>query len=90
MAVKCDVCGKMTNKYFTTYAGDVVCSKTCQTVYQLESYLLRMEERRQRDEAHNETAFDQARQMSAWLSLFKYGNVEQKKRAIVAINAWAK
>jgi len=24
MSVKCDMCGSMTNKYFTTYAGKMV------------------------------------------------------------------
>ena len=28
MSAKCDMCGSMTNKYFTTYAGDFLCSKT--------------------------------------------------------------
>jgi hypothetical protein len=39
MAAKCDVCGKMTNKYHTTSYGDVVCVGVCLMVYRLESYL---------------------------------------------------
>jgi hypothetical protein len=89
MAAKCDMCGKMTKKYFTSYAGDILCSKTCKNAYVLESYLLRMEERRQKDEATNKRAFQQAREMAAWLSIYKYGNEAAKRLAAKAINAWA-
>lgn len=88
MAVKCDMCGKMSNKYVTTHTGDVVCSKTCMNAYRLESYLLTMEENRERNEENNPTAYGQAREMAAWLSVWKFGNAEQKKRASSAINAW--
>ena len=89
MAAKCDMCGKMTKKYFTSYAGDILCSKTCKNAYVLESYLLRMEERRQKDEATNKRAFQQAREMAAWLSIYKYGNEAAKRLAAKVINAWA-
>jgi len=89
VAAKCDVCGKMANKYVTTQAGDIVCGKTCINAYRLESYLLRMEERRQKEEAHNKRSFEQAREMSAWLSMYKCGNAEYKKMAAIAINSWA-
>jgi|BioPla2DNA2_1021312.scaffolds.fasta_scaffold27065_6 hypothetical protein len=89
MSAKCDMCGSMTNKYFTTYAGDILCSKTCKNAYVLESYLLRMEERREKDEVNNKKAFQQARNMAGWLSLYKYGNAESKKLAAKAINSWA-
>lgn len=88
MAAKCDMCGKMTKKYLTPYAGDILCSKTCKNAYVLESYLLRMEERRQKDEATNKRAFQQAREMAAWLSIYKYGNEATKRLAAKAINAW--
>ena len=70
MSAKCDMCGSMTNKYFTTYAGDILCSKTCKNAYVLESY-------------------QQAREMAAWLSIYKYGNEAAKRLAAKAINAWA-
>lgn len=88
MAAKCDMCGKMTKKYFTSYAGDILCSKTCKNAYVLESYLLRMEERRQKDEATNKRAFQQAREMAAWLSVYKRGNSKARATAAKAINAW--
>ncbi len=88
MAAKCDICGKMTNKYRTTYAGDVVCYGICLQVYRLESYLLRMEERRKRDLANNQKAYQEAREMSAWLTLWKYGNPEQRRQAAKVISAW--
>jgi ATP-dependent protease Clp ATPase subunit len=88
MAAKCDICGKMAKKYFITSYGDIVCSKTCKNAYHLESYLLRLEERREKDEPNNKKAYEQARDMAAWLSLYRYGNTECKKVAAVAINAW--
>jgi hypothetical protein len=88
VSAKCDMCGSMTNKYFTTYAGDVLCSKTCKNAYVLESYLLRMEERRQKDESTNKRAFRQAREMAAWLAVYRYGNAQHKKLAAKAINSY--
>lgn len=90
MAVKCDMCGKMTNKYHTTSSGDTVCYGTCLAIYRLESYLLTMEERREHDEPNNLTAYQQARELSAWLSLWKFGNTEQKKSAEKVIRSWDK
>jgi hypothetical protein len=89
MATKCDMCGKMTKLYFTSYAGDILCSKTCRNAYLLESYLLRMEERRAKDEANNQRAYQQAREMAGWLSMYKNGNTDIKQLAAKAINAWA-
>ena len=88
MAAKCDVCGKMTTKYHTTSYGDVVCFGTCLKAYRLESYLLTMEGRREKNKPDNQRAYQEAREMSAWLSLWKFGNKEQKKMAAIAINAW--
>lgn len=88
MAAKCDMCGKMTNKYHMTPAGDVVCQGFCLSVYRLESYLLRLEVNRERDEEHNKLAYQHAREMAGWLSLFKHGNKEMRKRATKAISAF--
>lgn len=89
MAVKCDVCGKMTNTYRIIYSGDAVCVGTCIHAFHLESYLLRLEDRRLRDEPQNKRAYQQAREMSAWLSVYKYGNKDASRRAAAVINAWA-
>lgn len=89
MSAKCDICGGISKKYFTASSGDIVCSKTCMNAYRLESYLLRMEEHREKDESNNKTAYEQARNMSAWLSVYRHGNAESKKLAAVAINAWS-
>lgn len=88
LAAKCDMCGRMTNKYHTTYAGDCICYGICLQAYRLESYLLRLEERRERDEDNNKMAYQQARELSAYLSLWKYGNAEQRKIAGKVIKAF--
>lgn len=90
MAAKCDMCGKMTSKYHITAYGDVVCYGACLAAYRLESYLLTLEERREKDESLNKQSFEQAREMSAYLSLYKHGNAEAKKTAAKAILAWAR
>jgi hypothetical protein len=48
-----------------------------------------MEEQREKNEAQNKTAYEQAREMAGWLSLYKFGNKEIKKQAARAINSWA-
>lgn len=90
MAAKCDVCRKMTAKYHTTSYGDVVCNGTCHAAYRLESYLLTLEERREKDELLNKRVYEQAREMSAWLSVYKNGNAESKISAAKAILVWAR
>ena len=61
MAAKCDVCGSMVKKYKTTIHGDICCD-ACSNAYRLESYLLTMEERREKDEQNNKKAYEQARE----------------------------
>lgn len=56
-------------------------------IARLESYLLRMEKNRKRDERNNKTAYQQAREMSAWLSVWRYGNTEQQKKAAKLIDS---
>lgn len=87
MAAKCDICGKNTRKY-SMVAGTIICCKTCLNAYLLESYLLQLEERREKDEANNQKAFQQAREMAAWLAVYRYGNARCKKLAAKAINSY--
>jgi len=88
MAVKCDMCGKMTNKYHTTSYGDSVCQGACLSAYRLESYLLTMEENKEKNEEHNKLAYQQAKEMAGWLSLFKHGNPDIRKRAGKVISSF--
>lgn len=81
MAIKCSVCGKKVKRYFTTSQGNDVCSKACYGVYQLEAYLLWMEENRQKNETLNKRSYDEAREMSSLISLYKFGNREMSKCA---------
>lgn len=87
MAAKCDMCAKMAKRY-STMAGTIVCSKTCLNAYNLQNYLLRIEEQREKEEITNITTYQQARELSAWLSIWKNGNVENRKRAARIINSF--
>ncbi len=48
-------------------------------IEELENYLQRLEKNREKDELNNKRAYEQAREMSAWLSLAKYGAGEAEK-----------
>lgn len=50
-------------------------------IEKLENYLQRLEKSREKDELNNKRAYEQAREMSAWLSLAKYGVGETAKQA---------
>lgn len=50
-------------------------------IEELENYLHRLEKDREKDEPNNKRAYEQAREMSAWLSLAKYGVREVAKQA---------
>lgn len=54
----------------------------------LEKHLARMEERRSRDERFNRTAYAEAREMSGWLSIYRYGSGALKDLAEKAILLW--
>jgi hypothetical protein len=90
VAAKCDICGKITNKYTMRPSGDITCSKECIAAYYLIGYLERLEERRTKDEPNNRKAYEQAREMSAWLSLFRFGNKKYRQLAGLAIMTWYK
>ena len=87
MAEQCSICGKLVRKY-KFYIGKVVCCDADCIAVILEEYLLFMEKRRKRDEPCNRSSFQQAREMSAWLSLYRFGNQEIRKRAARILRAW--
>lgn len=62
--------------------------RTIKAAEYLESYLNRLEKRRDKDEPLNQRAYRDAREMAAWLSVYKHGNERYKKRAAVAINSF--
>lgn len=52
------------------------------------SYLRRMEDRRSLDERGNRRSYQEAREMSAWLSLYEYGAPWAKELAKAALLEW--
>lgn len=87
MAERCGICGKMVRKY-KKYHGTVVCFDPDCIAVILEDYLLLMEKRRKTAEQYNQLSFQQAREMSAWLSIYKFGNKEAKARAAKILQVW--
>lgn len=78
MAAKCDVCGKMAKKYFTT----------CHAVCVFEFYSVRLEERREKDEPLNKQVYNDAREMAGVVSLYKHGSKEVSREAAKLINKY--
>jgi hypothetical protein len=64
--------------------------KTCYNIQVLLSYLQRIEKRRAKDECWNKQSFEQCRELSAWISLYRFGGNEIQKRAAAIINSWVK
>jgi len=87
MAFQCAECGKRADTAYISDEGMDIC-KTCYHAGIASTYLQQMEKRRAKDEACNKRAFDQCRELSAWLSLYRFGNEEIRKRAAAVINAW--
>jgi len=87
MAFRCAECDERTGTVYISDEGMDVC-KTCYHAEIVSSYLRYMETRRAKDEACNQRAFDQCRELSAWLSLYRFGNKEIRKQAAAVINAW--
>jgi len=86
MARSCAECGEQIGK--ANIAKGLFICKTCYNANILSSYLRRLEKRRKKDERLNKRAFDQGREISAWLSLYRFGNKESRKQAAMIINSW--
>lgn len=54
----------------------------------LRAYLQRMEERRGQDEGNNQRAYQEARKLSAWLSLYEHGCSWAKEQAEEVLRNW--
>jgi hypothetical protein len=57
------------------------------TLDQAAIYLARMERNRKKDESYNQRAYDDARNLAAWVSLAKYGNNDIAKIALKQIKS---
>lgn len=74
---RCSFCGNDVRRYKNTCNGPVCYNADCIAAF-LASYLDAMEQRRGKDKANNKIAFQQAREMSAWLSIYRHGNTHTK------------
>ena len=87
MSFRCAECGERSGTVYISDEGMDVC-KTCYHAEIVSSYLRHMEKRRAKDEPYNKLAFNQCRELAAWLSLYHFGNKDSRKRAAATINAW--
>ena len=78
--VMCSICGAAVYRYKNTRNGPVCYDINCIIAF-LNAYLDSMEKRRGKDEALNQVAFQQARELSAWISVYRYGTGDDKKSA---------
>ena len=88
MSCLCDECGKKIKKVYIS--GDSNICRTCYNAEILSKYLRRMENIREKYEQYNKLAYRQCRELSAWLSVYRFGNNEVRKEAARIINAWGR
>jgi hypothetical protein len=55
------------------------------TLDKAKTYLARMERNRVKNEPCNKRAYEDARNLAAWVSVAEFGNAEYSKRALKAI-----
>jgi hypothetical protein len=89
MPVCCAECGEKLNT--RSIAGKKLDTcKTCQNAEIVSDYLRYMETRRAKHDAANKRAFDQCRELAAWLSVYRFGVEPYRQRGAAYINAWVK
>jgi len=86
---RCAECCKRIGTVFISDEGLDIC-KTCYHAGIASSYLRRMETRRKKDEPHNKRAYEQCRELAAWLSVYRFGVGHYQKRAAAYLDGWAK
>lgn len=87
-ARKCSYCGRLVKTYSIQRPDTIICSRTDCRAASLEEYLRQMEKRRIKDEPLNPRAFQDARNLSGYLSLYRFGNEEARERASIVINSF--
>jgi hypothetical protein len=70
------------------FPGVSVCSRDCEAAFIVRGYLDRMKFRRRQDAEHNRLAYQQAGELSAWLSVYRFGISVYRKRAATFLNAF--
>ena len=86
MTCFCAECGERAGTSYI-FENLYIC-KTCYNAEILTSYLRRLEKRRAKDEPLNKRAYNQGRELSAWLSVYRFGNKESRKQVAAIINSW--
>ena len=85
---RCSYCGRLVKAYSLQHPSIIICRRTDCRAASLEEYLCQMEERRIQDEALNPRAYQDARNLSGYLSLYRFGNKEARERARIVINSF--
>ena len=88
MGNRCFECGKKGASYLSV-TGVELC-QTCHYAELATRYLRRMEANRAKFEGHNKRAYANCRELSAWLSLYRFGNEHARSRAATYLIAWGK
>ena len=84
--VRCSACGEKAMKGKLNAEGQPLC-RACFNVEVTLKYCRSMEKRRGREEQWNKSAFDQCRNLAAWISIYQFGAPEYRKRAAAIINS---
>ena len=79
MSIMCVKCGNKAQRNYVSKSSNPYC-KSCYYAELAGFYIDHLEKRRDRDESLNPKAYQQARELSAWLSVYNYGNNNVAKR----------
>ena len=80
----CKQCGSSITRQ-TKAPKDGLC-RICFNIWRAETYFEQLERNRRRHEKLNKRSYEQARDLSAWLSIYRYGAEQYKERAKHYIN----
>lgn len=82
--VICGKCGRpLQRKTKSPVAGRC---RTCFNVWRAEIYFKQLERNRRKDEMLNQRSYDQARELAAWVSVYRYGTELYRVQAEKMIN----
>ena len=89
MMIICPICEKRAREYRSMFPDISVCSRDCEAAEIARCYLERMSANRHRDREHNKMAYEQAEELAAWLSVYRFGIKKYRKRAAAVLNSFA-
>lgn len=87
MVEKCSECGVEADEAYISRIGLNFC-KTCYYAELASFYLKHLKKNHSRDEVINKHIYQQAKELSVWISFYRFGNDKMKKLAANYLCNW--